>query len=233
MHLPLARALELLSGHTRTVEVLADANHDLLLERECCCSFDLHFTVHAPTTDVNIASCHEDMREASITLLDRVCAAAAGIGATLIVVHPGLCPWPQLHDRSCRMLLRSLRDLGKMQEEHGITVAVENLGCWEMVHFRDPRFLCRLEEHSLPYVLDIGHAHLNGNLFAFLDSMKPRHVHLHDNNGIADDHKALGLGTIDLPAVLPRLPRDVPWIIEVPDLEAYQESVRFLHGKGL
>jgi sugar phosphate isomerase/epimerase len=83
---------------------------------------------------------------------------------------------------------------------------------------------------GISFCLDVGHTHLNRVLEEFLVSKGPLHVHLHDNNGSCDDHIAMGAGSIDFPRIIPRLPRNASWIIEVQKLEAFDESVRFVRG---
>jgi len=224
----LAGALETLSASTRMVEILSDATHDLLLDSEACASFDLRYTVHAPTTDINIASCREPIRQSSLGLVGETCRVAAGIGASCVVVHPGFSPWLELCSRSLLALHESLKDLVAIQEEHGVPVAVENMGSWEVCHFRDPGLIPLLRECGLSFCLDTGHAHLNGVLDEFLAAARPDHVHLHDNRGSADDHLALGCGSIDYARLLPLLPEDASWIVEVPGVDAWDESVRFM-----
>jgi len=224
----LAEVLEVLSARTGTVEILSDANHDLLAGSEDCSSFNLNYTVHAPTTDLNIASCREPIRKASLDLLWDVCRKAGEIGAGCVVVHPGFSPWLELKDRSFQGLQRSLETLSAIQEEFGVPIAVENMGTWEVCHFRDPGLIPLLRDLGLSFCLDVGHAHLNGNLEAFLSAGSPNHVHLHDNNGSVDDHMALGGGTIDFSAVLPCLPTDVSWILEVPQVGWFDRSAGYV-----
>lgn len=230
----LPEALEILSARTGTVEILSEAAHDILNFSEACFSFDLRYTVHSPTADINVASCRESIRRASLCLLREVCRAAGKIDARCVVVHPGFSPWIQLLDRSYLALLKSLEDLAAIQEEYGVPVAMENMGSWEVCHFRDPSFLPILQDAGLSFCLDFGHAHLNGALEVFLAAGKPLHVHLHDNDGSGDAHQALGSGKIDYPRVLSLLPRNASRIIEVQALGAYDESVRFMAetGKG-
>jgi len=47
-------------------------------------------------------------------------------------------------------------------------------------------------------VLDVGHAHLDGNLDAYLElaGLRLASLHLHDNHGSEDEHWLPGLGTI-------------------------------------
>lgn len=106
--------------------------------------------------------------------------------------------------------------------------ALENLGTWEVCHFRDPSQLPLLREEGLSFCLAIGHAHLNGVVEEFLAAGQPVHVHLHDNDGSEDSHLALGKGSIDYPHLIPLLPRKATWIVEVHSLEAYDKSVHFL-----
>jgi len=222
----LPEVLETLSARTDTV--------DILYCSEACFSFDLRYTVHSPTADINIASCREPIRQASLGLLREVCRAAGEIGAGCVVVHPGFSPWIELLDRSYLALQQSLGDLSAIQEEYGVPVAVENMGSWKVCHFRDPSFLPVLQEAGLSFCLDLGHANLNGALDEFLAIGKPLHVHLHNNDGSDDSHQALGHGNIDLSRVLPLLPRNASRIVEVQTLEAYDESIRFMAemGKG-
>lgn len=227
----LFEALEILSERTDTVEILADARHDLLSESESCASFDLTYTVHAPTTDINIASCRGSIRTASIDLLKEVCRKAGEVGARCVVVHPGFSPWLEMLDASYEALRRSLVELAGVQEEHGVPVAIENMGSWEVCHFRDPSMLPVLEEIGLSFCLDLGHAHINGVLDDFLALANPDHIHLHDNSGTFDDHAALGAGTMDLNKILPRLPKENCWIMEVKTVGDFDKSVIYMEGR--
>lgn len=224
----LFEALEILSEKTDTVEILADARHDLLYDSESSASFDLTYTVHAPTTDINIASCRESIRSASIDLLEEVCRKAGEIGARCVVVHPGFSPWLEMQDKSYNALLHSLRDLAGVQEEHGVPVAIENMGSWEVCHFRDPSMLPVLEEEGLSFCLDLGHANINGVLDDFLALANPDHIHIHDNSGTFDDHAALGAGTIELDKIIPLLPENACWVMEVKTVDDFDQSLRYL-----
>ena len=56
--------------------------------------------------------------------------------------------------------------------------------------------------------LDIGHANLHGrNIIEFIETFyrKIKHIHLHDNDGTSDQHRALGNGNINWKKVIPAL----------------------------
>jgi len=230
MHRPLGDALETLSQETGLIEILSDSLHSLFLYAEVCASFDLRYTVHAPTTDLNIALEHERMRRASIQVVEDLVGVCDRIGASVLVVHPGVCMDPHLMTASERALRRSLDDLSRLQEACAVTIAIENMGSWPCCHFRDTSLLPVLDDLGLGFVLDIGHAHLNGNLEAFLRAGSPVHLHLHDNHGALDEHAACGTGAIDFSAVLASVPSRATAVIEVQDTRAVQPSLIYLNG---
>ncbi|MDD5023752.1 MAG: sugar phosphate isomerase/epimerase [Methanoregula sp.] len=225
---PLDEALGILAGRTSHVEILCDGLHDLLPDVSSCSEYPLMYSVHAPTSDVNIAAVNERMRSASLSVLGDVLATCARIGADHLVVHPGYSPYEQVRDRSYASLLSSLDDLARLQDEHGVRVCIENMGGWQCCHFRTPAFLPELAERGLEVTLDCGHAWLNGNLEAFLQLGAFSHVHLHDNGGTNDDHLACGDGTIDFPCLVQQLPQQATLVIETRELAAAKKSFRYL-----
>ncbi|OPX64398.1 MULTISPECIES: sugar phosphate isomerase/epimerase family protein [unclassified Methanoregula] len=222
---PLDKALGILAGRTTHVEILSDGLHNLLDGSAACDEYPLTYTVHAPTSETNIASVNERMRSASVAVLEDVLVVCNRINATRCVVHPGYSAYEQVKDRSSASLLRSLDDIVRLQDEHGVRVCVENMGAWECCHFRTPAFIPELALRGLGMTLDCGHARLNGNLDAFLAAGGSCHVHLHDNDGCIDDHAACGSGTTDFTAVLPRLPTDASLVVETRGLAAADESI--------
>ncbi|MDI9633016.1 MAG: sugar phosphate isomerase/epimerase family protein [Methanolinea sp.] len=226
---PLPEAFGLIVELTDTVEIFADAAHDILDYGEClspCRGISL--SVHAPTADINLASTREPVRMASVALVSAVCERAGDLGASAVVVHPGISPWPGQEEVSRSALSRSLDDLARVQEEVGVRVAVENMGSWEMCHFRDTGLLPEIAGRGLSFCLDVGHAHLNNVLDRFLSLATPCIVHLHDNCGSTDDHLPPGRGSMDYPSLLGRLPAGVPWILEVPDIGMVEQGLAYV-----
>jgi sugar phosphate isomerase/epimerase len=222
---PLDEALAILAGRTSHVEILADGPHDLLADPTPCGEYPLTYSVHAPSSEINIASVNERMRSAALSLLGDVLASCNRIGAGHLVVHPGYSAYEQVKERSHSSLLRSLDDLAELQEEFGVRVCVENMGAWECCHFRTPAFIPEISERGLGMTLDCGHARLNGNLDAFLAAGGFCHVHLHDNGGTNDDHNACGSGTINFSTLISRLPQDATLVVETRELAAAEASI--------
>jgi len=140
------------------------------LDSTPCREYPFSYSVHAPCSDVNIAAVNERMRSASVSVLGDVLAASARIGAEHLVVHPGYSPYEQVQDRFYASLLRSLDDLARLQEEHGVRICIENMGGWQCCHFRTPALLPELAVRVLGCTFDCDHARLNGNLEEFLAS---------------------------------------------------------------
>ena len=226
----LAEALELISTQTDFVEILADGPHSLFSAEETCYSFDLQYTVHAPTADINIASDNEHMRRAAIRVLADLSSVCDRIGATRLVIHPGHIWGEEVRYAAARALDRSLDDLAALQREVDVRLAIENMGAWDICFFREPGFLSRLSALELGFVLDVGHAHVNGNLEAFLEEGGAIHVHLHDNCGSRDAHLGCGEGSIDFSRVMQALPRGATKVIEPTSFDQYTRSLEHLRS---
>lgn len=224
----LDEALEALAGSVPLVEILSDSSHSLFSCADVCASFDLRYTVHAPTSDLNIAIPHERMRQASVQVIADLASVCDEIGAERLVIHPGFCMEKGLWAASEAALLSSLRDLSRLQEDAAVTLAVENMGSWTSCHFRDPGLLPVLDALNLGFALDVGHAHLTGTLDAFLREGRPVHLHLHDNHGTTDEHAACGSGCIDFSAVRSAVPPSATTVVEVLHPAAVRESLAYL-----
>jgi len=78
---PLEKALETLATRTSHVEILSDGLHDLRHENGPCSEYPLSYSVHAPSSEVNIAAVSERIRTASLQELGDVIAICNRIGA--------------------------------------------------------------------------------------------------------------------------------------------------------
>lgn len=116
----------------------------------------------------------------------------------------------------------------------GITIALENM--WEF----DPDIIgdvVRQTDHpALRACLDVGHAHLFSDLpiDTWLDRLGAYivHVHLNNNGGEIDQHRALDDGVIDYDAVLPalrRLPHPPMFSLEIDRVEDMRRSLSLFH----
>jgi sugar phosphate isomerase/epimerase len=228
MDLPLPEALALVREKTDRIEIVSEGFHDLFRYHEACHAVDARYSVHAPLSDINLASTNDRIRTAGLGVINELCGICDSIHAETLVVHPGYYPRENMYAMSRTALLLSLDALSLIQQEHDVRIGIENMGSWECLHFRQPDLLPELERRDIGFVLDIGHARLNNVLETFARSSRPCHIHIHDNSGTNDDHAACGTGTIDFAALLPLLPDSASRIIECSDPAAYRKSVVFL-----
>ncbi|MDD4256000.1 MAG: sugar phosphate isomerase/epimerase [Methanofollis sp.] len=218
--LPLPAALEQIAELTDYVEVMDDGCH-YIESAEPLLSYDLRYSIHAPSRSVNIASTLEPIREASVRVIEDCFSIAAEVDAD-VVVHPGYFAWAADRERAKRQFARSLAHLSAAAEERSVRYAVENMA-WEFFFLQTP------DELPLPdgagFALDVGHAHIMGCLPAFLQ-VPIDHIHIHDNDGTADTHSAIGSGTIDFAAVMATVGQNgITPVIEVEGIDAVRSSI--------
>ncbi|WP_298666847.1 sugar phosphate isomerase/epimerase [uncultured Methanofollis sp.] len=222
--LPLPDALDQIAGLTDYVEVMDDGCHSIE-SADPLLSYDLKYSIHAPSRSVNIASTLEPIREASVRVIDDCFAIAAEVDAD-VVIHPGYFAWVADRERAQRQFARSLAELSAAAEERSVRYAVENMA-WEFFFLQTPDEL-PLPDGGAGFALDVGHAHIKGCLPAFLQ-VPINHIHIHDNDGKEDTHSAVGAGTIDFAAVMAAVRENslVP-VIEVEGIDAVKSSISAL-----
>jgi len=190
-------------------------------------------TVHGPFLDMNPATWDGELRRVTMRRFHQAFSAARALGAQKLVLHTGFMPrantiegWaPRVADFFAEFL-----------ETHGdMPIALENVldPFWEPIlevwrRVRHPNFgLC----------LDAGHAHCYSlqAVTAWAEGLLPAltHIHLHDNHGprplnaVADEHLALGDGTLPLKPLMEILGQrsDLTWGIECASMAAVLRSI--------
>lgn len=219
--LPLEMALDRLSTVTDCVEIMDEGCHRLekidILE-----TFDLRYAIHAPSRGVNLASLLEPIRRASVEVTVACLALAVEVDAP-VVVHPGYFAWPRDRKRAEQQFERSLAELLAAAKDLSATFFIENMGDWEHFLLKTPDELSLID--GVGFALDVGHAHQNHVLPAFLE-VPVSHFHLHDNDGTADSHVAVGDGTIDFSAVMAAVRRSNGRpVIEVGTFDGVMQSI--------
>lgn len=145
---------------------------------------DLHGSVGPQK---NWASPHEHERLAGVELARNRIEVTARLGADVTVMHIPAQP-------GCEPLRRSLAELERPARTLGVRVAIEN-GSFEAIGQV-------LAEHGPDYLglcYDAGHGNLTSAGLTCLGTLKDRliSVHLHDNDGSADQHNLPFSGTVD------------------------------------
>ena len=186
---------------------------------EIAASTRLSLSVHAPYSDLNLASLNHPIWRESVRQVIACIDGAAGL-ADRVTVHPGyLSPLGKLlPDRVWALQKSALTEIGAHAADRGLRVFLENMGGLKEVLCRFPEEILGMIEgvDGIGFTLDIGHAHTVGKVGEFLGVLpSANHIHVHDNHGTADQHLALGEGTIPWEEVGRAVARDYQGIVVV------------------
>lgn len=165
---------------------------------------------------VNTAETMPGVREAAEEHLKEYIRLTRDLGCETLIIHAGYHFSLGL-DEPLAALRQTLRGCADLAEETGVQMVLENmnvlppeaevlyLGCTtdEVAAVLDA-----VDSPNLTSCLDLGHAHLlPEGARAFTERFAGRigHVQLTDNDGVHDDHLALGEGTLDLAGAFEQL----------------------------
>jgi sugar phosphate isomerase/epimerase len=182
-------------------------------------STGLSLSVHAPYSDLNLASLNYPIWRESIRQI-LACIDRAAELTDRVTVHPGyLSPVGKLlPDRTWELQKSALSEIGAFAADRGVHVFLENMGGLKEVLCRFPEEILGMIDgvRGVGFTLDVGHAHTVGKVREFLRVLSSaNHLHIHDNHGTADEHLALGDGTIPWDDVGKAVARDYRGIVVV------------------
>jgi len=232
--------LDKIVGNFDLWEIFSEASHSIVYHekefRDLLPSYDLHYSIHAPICDINIASISDPVRKASMKeTLDTV-KVANRLGIDRVTVHPGLSSMSVrgIDYRYLAHAKESMKALDAAQKEYGVSLAIENM---PNAYFFLGRTAAELNEivdgTELGICFDIGHANTTGQIDDMIDTFGDRitNIHIHDNGGQKDEHLTIGEGSVDFPKVLKKLGfYDRNYVIESKSYESAAESQSVLES---
>jgi sugar phosphate isomerase/epimerase len=198
---PFGEVLAEARGHFRLWEVVSELEHDVRLVAGDMASAGIAFQVHAPFSDVNPASLNPRVRGMAVEGLSETIRSSADAGAKVVTVHPGIISpmGSYARDKVIATSKESLRALGRVADECGVALAVENMptGPWAFLTTAEEARAFS-DETGLRLCFDIGHAHIAGTEADFFELVHLfANVHVHDNNRVRDEHITVGAGGAD------------------------------------
>ena len=179
------------------VEILAE---DLFYQRDNYefkdCGLDVR--MHAATVDINIASINRGIRAESVRQMLQCARYAESIGARTVTIHPGKVGRNDSRLRKYALGL-AIESIGEIIDESSVEVSVENIPNRKSFLASSVEELELIQnETGCSLTIDTGHANTCNNLEEMLELDKISYCHIHDNNGIRDEHITLGEGTLNL-----------------------------------
>jgi sugar phosphate isomerase/epimerase len=165
----------------------------------------------------------------------------------LVSLHPGFTAYPTrptgkdpgTPDVLYAVALRTAQESFRLFLDYAqgdVEIIAENLPYEPATMMRSPEEIAEfLEELGIGLLLDIGHFHVSACQmgFDFASGVKAvakhvRELHLHDNDGHADQHLPLGQGTIDF-SLLQGVTNGIPILEVYGDLDQLRQSAERWH----
>lgn len=191
------------------------------------CGLDIK--IHAATVDINIASLNSGIRRESVNQMIKCGNYAEKIGAETITVHPGKIGRnePRLRKWALEIACESV---GEIIDNTNVEISVENMPVRQSFLANNVEELEMIQsETGCALTIDVGHGNTCNNLEEMLTLKNISYCHLNDNDGIKDQHIALGDGTLDL-----NLLRKIDSaIIELNNFDNILKSKNLLKEKGI
>lgn len=174
--------------------------------------YDIAYGLHTASF-VNTAELMPQVRDAAEAHLIEYIRLAKRLAAEYCVIHCGF-HFSLFPDAVMMALLQTLRAAVEVAEVLEMPLVIENMNrvhpdC-EIVYLgvtldELQRVFTEIPSPFLGLALDVGHAHLLPEgvdpwLTAFPEQIA--HLHLHDNDGVLDQHLPIGEGNIPYPAIL-------------------------------
>lgn len=207
--------------------------------------YGIGFSVHAPYYETNLGSLNYYIQQSSISSCCEAATLAAAMGCSYLTIHCGdlskrFAADESLADLTYRRTLKSLEVINDHCRRLGIELAVENRNGSSKGKQKVgilPQELLDIRAklgNTVGFTLDIGHANVSGVSAAQFVLQLGEHIrlmHVHDNCGLSDEHKAVGDGTIDFPLILQLYQENnwsFPWVVECKTLEDTKTSIQRL-----
>lgn len=160
-----------------------------------------HLSFHGPFMDMSPGGVDERVRRITVERFLHLIGIARILKPKIIVFHPGYDKW-RFHGHEDLWLENSYKTWNLILENAksiGTSIAIEN------VFEEDPLTLealvKRMDSPKFGVCFDTGHFHLFSKrpLKEWIDRLGSHllEVHIHDNNGIEDEHLAIGDGKMD------------------------------------
>jgi len=213
--------------------------------REISETTNLVLSLHAPLSDINIASVNEGIWRESVRQIKESMESAYEFIDDICVVHPGiLSPLSvQMPEKAVQKSIDGLTKLCKFAAERGLRIAVENLTSVNMMLGRYPDELIQIVRSvhmdNIGICLDVAHANTTRTLDDFLnikakaEDVDIIHIHASDNFGTDDLHLPPGKGNLDWKKVLNGI-NDYEYegimVMELYTIEDGMESLEFIHN---
>lgn len=170
--------------------------------------YNVKFSIHPPAENTNLTSLDKLISKKTLEDHKKAILFASLINAKYVVIHPGFLYCDSFNKEMLKKVAKNkLIELNEMAKPLNVKLAVENVGVNGTSLFTEEEFVGFLDEmdDNVGYVIDTGHAHVNGwDIKELISKTEEKLIsmHLHDNYGEKDEHNPIGQGTIAWTSIL-------------------------------
>ena len=193
-------------------------------------------SLHGPFLELVPASLDCEIRKVTKNRFTTAYDIASRLKVKNLVLHSGFIPKTYTPDVWLENSISFWQDF--LSDKHGQDIEIHIENVYEEDYSLMRKLIDAVANPKFSMCLDIGHVNTNSSrsLEVWIKELKDRigYVHLHNNQGVRDDHNGLWKGTIDMVKVLDNLETFSPkaiWTLET-QIEETEESVDWLKQKG-
>ncbi|MGD0396237.1 MAG: sugar phosphate isomerase/epimerase [Nitrososphaerales archaeon] len=200
--------------------------------KETLSTYDMTLTLHAPFTDLNLATPFQPMKGAVARTLTDFVKFGEQLRASMITFHPGSVQNKALVPQAVENSVAILRELVK-ESSGRLTICIENQAKsksryqFPLASTIESLELMLAQVEGSRFTLDTGHAHVSGHdplALAERVGSKLAEIHLSDTAGATDDHLIPGEGTASLQGLLDKVSRSDVFLCLELDPDKYTQD---------
>lgn len=189
-------------------------------------------TFHGPFLDLLPGSCDPKVQDLAKERFENAFKAAKAFGVNQFVFHTGYMPNTYPNKYWLENIVAFWKAFIKDKIDSNY-IYIENVldGDWQLLK----ALIDEIDHPHFKACLDIGHvqAYSNQNVEKWIESLGERigYVHLHNNNGVEDEHRGLLHGIIPINQVLSQIKSKAPaahWSLEISNEEELIESIKYI-----
>lgn len=198
-------------------------------------NYNPKLTIHAPFMDLSPAAVDQKIRKVTMERFSSILSFAEILEPEVVVFHSGYDSrkYDKRIDIWLEGSLQTWKPINEKAADMGIKIAIENIFEEEPENLR--LLAEEMNSESFGLCLDTGHFNLFSmvSLPEWLDKTGSYiiELHLHDNNGITDNHLSIGDGSFDFKALFKRLGgKNCVYTIESHTVEEVKRSMERLRA---
>jgi len=189
-------------------DILDGLDYTLLYDLQSTLNHNPFLSIHAPFMDLSPAAVDSKVRDATISRFNQILEIAEILRPLVVVGHSGYEKWKYSLsiDLWLRKSLEFWKPLAERAKSLGCKIAIENIFEDEPTNLRI--LMEAMSSENFGVCFDTGHCNLFStvSLDRWLDDLGQYIVelHLHDNDGSADQHSTIGDGTFNFDRLFSR-----------------------------